>query len=235
VWRLRKTKQESLLLSLDSGTLPLSSNPAASTPSNPQARTNSGERENAPRKRHRWSKKEKTRIDEHLDYAYGRKCFKEGPDCSGPLEHHHLDGNVENDHLQNLRWACRYHNRSLNKPAIRNVETGEKERMGDEVGGESSMEMKVNVDLRPRFEAWVGIMILKKKLTSREAIFAGAQYLREKWGHGSAVTTRRWLQELTSSTGPLQLKDDEQVGQFLQFKKDTPIKLAEWQRLAEWK
>jgi hypothetical protein len=44
-------------------------------------------------------------------------------------------------------------------------------------------------------------------LTVKEAIYGGSMFLKRTWGHGSADTTREWLNELCSKEGEFEVFD----------------------------
>jgi len=91
------------------------------------------DRDKTVRERKRLSKKEVMRIHEHLDLTYGHVCFKSGPDCKGPLEKHHFDLDVNNNALNNFRWACTRHNRQLNRVPKHSVRLSVRESQSDGV------------------------------------------------------------------------------------------------------
>lgn len=71
-----------------------------------------------------------------------------------------------------------------------------------------SLEIQINEELFPRFRAWVlGRLIKDGRLSVKEAIYGGSMFLKRTWGHGSADTTREWLNELCSDEGEFEIFD----------------------------
>lgn len=72
------------------------------------------------------------------------------------------------------------------------------------------MEIQIQEELFPRFRAWVlGRLIKDGRLTVKEAIYGGSMFLKRTWGHGSADTTREWLNELCSDEGEFEIFDSK--------------------------
>jgi len=70
------------------------------------------------------------------------------------------------------------------------------------------MEIQIQEELFPRYRAWIlGRLIRDGHLTVKEAIYGGSMFLKKTWAHGSADTTREWLNELTSEEGEFQVFD----------------------------
>lgn len=60
-----------------------------------------------------------------------------------------------------------------------------------------SLEIRIQEELFPRYRAWIIECLLKYgHLTVKDAIFGGSMFLKKNFGHGSADTTREWLNEL---------------------------------------
>ena len=71
-----------------------------------------------------------------------------------------------------------------------------------------SLEIQIQEELFPRYRAWMLEYLIKHgHLTVKDAIYAGSMFLKRTWGHGSADTTREWLNELTSSEGEFEIWD----------------------------
>jgi hypothetical protein len=70
-----------------------------------------------------------------------------------------------------------------------------------------SLEIQIQEELFPRFRAWVLTCLLRGPLTVKEAIYGGSMFLKRTWGHGSADTTREWLNELCSKEGEFEVFD----------------------------
>lgn len=51
-------------------------------------------------------------------------------------------------------------------------------------------------------------------------------YLKKQWGHGSADTTREWLNELSSSEGDFETYDDKVLGPCVRVKESALARLA---------
>lgn len=186
-------------------------------------------------------------LAEHLDDKRGHKCAMCGRECPIPyfpfgqgciLEQDHIDGDISHNELSNFRWLCKPCNiaqRNRTRPPAHSARQGEKAGMSEagELAGESSEEMRVNVEWRPRFQAWVADRILhsgsRGPLTVKEAIRSGAQHIRNRSGnvHGSMVTTRRWLQEMTSKDeGVFEVYELKEVGPCVRFRWDSELEGA---------
>ena len=70
-----------------------------------------------------------------------------------------------------------------------------------------SLEIQIQEQLFPRYRAWILTCLLKGSLTVKEAIYGGSMFLKRTWGHGSADTTREWLNELCSKEGEFETFD----------------------------
>ena len=71
-----------------------------------------------------------------------------------------------------------------------------REKEGDQL---RSLEIRIQEELFPRFRAWILEMLIKHDhLTVKDAIFGGSMWLKRNFGHGSADTTREWLNELAN-------------------------------------
>lgn len=93
---------------------------------------------------------------------------------------------------------------------------GEREFPGD---ADSSLEVQINVELFPRFQAWVWEEIIQRPpVKVKHAIHAGAMYLRRSFGHGSSTTTRKWLNDLTSEEGPFEVWESKEFGRCVRFR-----------------
>lgn len=70
-----------------------------------------------------------------------------------------------------------------------------------------SIEIQIQEELFPRYRAWLLEGLLKGPVTVKEAIYGGSMFLKRTWGHGSADTTREWLNELCSKEGEFEVFD----------------------------
>jgi len=71
-----------------------------------------------------------------------------------------------------------------------------------------SLEIQIQEELFPRFRAWILTQLIQYgHLTVKEAIYGGSMFLKRIWGHGSADTTREWLNELCSKEGEFEVFD----------------------------
>jgi hypothetical protein len=71
-----------------------------------------------------------------------------------------------------------------------------------------SLEIQIQEELFPRFRAWILTQLIQYgHLTVKEAIYGGSMFLKRTWGHGSADTTREWLNELCSKEGEFEVFD----------------------------
>lgn len=153
------------------------------------------------------------------------------------MEIDHINGKKNDNRIGNYRWLCKPCNtRERNKQVLglRNLvedrakEVGEREKA---VESQSSLEIEINVELFPRYQAWIGEQILERApLKVREAIHGGAMYLRKTYGHGSATTTRKWLNDLTSMEGPFEIWDSKEHGRCVRFRIGSEALLADWQK-----
>lgn len=85
---------------------------------------------------------------------------------------------------------------------LRSYQTREREKVE-----RRSLEIQIQEELFPRFRAWVLEQLLQGPLTVKEAIYGGSMFLKRTWGHGSADTTREWLNELCSKEGEFEVFD----------------------------
>lgn len=61
-----------------------------------------------------------------------------------------------------------------------------------------SVEIQIQEELFPRFRAWCHEQVLRRYPgpTAKDLIYGGSMFLKKEYGHGSADTTREWLNEL---------------------------------------
>ena len=58
-------------------------------------------------------------------------------------------------------------------------------------------------------------------------------FLKSKWGHGSADTTREWLNELSSSEGDFEVYDDKNLGPCVRVK-ESALRRLEKENLSDF-
>jgi hypothetical protein len=85
---------------------------------------------------------------------------------------------------------------------LRSYQTTEREKLEPR-----SIEIQIQEELFPRYRAWILERLLKGRLKVHEAIYGGSMFLKRTWGHGSADTTREWLNELCSEEGEFEVFD----------------------------
>jgi hypothetical protein len=86
---------------------------------------------------------------------------------------------------------------------LRSYQTREREKVEHR-----SIEIQIQEELFPRFRAWILTRLIQDgHLTVKEAIYGGSMYLKRIWHHGSADTTREWLNELCSNEGEFEVFD----------------------------
>src|SRR5207247_2500554 len=61
-------------------------------------------------RRKRLSKEQRRLIMEHLDTKGPRRCYVD--QCAGKPTLDHIDGNRNNQHIENFRWACSRHQKA---------------------------------------------------------------------------------------------------------------------------
>lgn len=155
------------------------------------------------------------------------------------IDLHHIDGNRFNNARSNLILMCKechikitLMNKQYNQKSIIADSRGMRERKyinkdmvadADLDEDKSSAEIKINVDMRPLWEAFVYEQLsIQKVMLARELINSGARYLREITGHGSSVTTNRYLKEDCSDQGYL-ISERSPSGKVIIRLKDEPF------------
>ncbi len=124
----------------------------------------------------------------------------------------HKDGDKLNHRLKNLRLACQPCNSHWQKFQWKRKQAAtyshlrKKERkvgvLSETQKEKSSSEIKINIDNYPIFCRWLKDSIeVSHKISVKEAISAGAKYMRKKTGHGSPQSARNYLDMETSSEG----------------------------------
>jgi len=121
------------------------------------------------------------------------KRFCKADGCTNPLDTRNVSG---------LCYAHYGRGQGSRISILRSYESREREKV--EV---RSIEIQIQEELFPRFRAWVLTCLLKGPLTVKEAIYGGSMFLKKTWGHGSADTTREWLNELCSREGEFEVFD----------------------------
>jgi hypothetical protein len=153
------------------------------------------------------------------------------------LELHHIDGNIKNNVQWNLAYAHKVCHSSLTRLNGQYVqgngsrgrsEMNVREResvdshaclSAGEVSSESE-EVRLNKKMRPLWYAWLYEKVEREiAVTTKSAVFDGAKYLREMTGHGSAVTTRRYLGEETNELGAFYLDMAEDGSQIVKLRR----------------
>jgi hypothetical protein len=68
------------------------------------------------------------------------------------------------------------------------------------------------------WNAWVKARVIRDGYCLlQDAIYEAARELKQKWGYGSSVTTRRYVKEASSSGGDLVKLWNENLGYLLKF------------------
>ncbi|MFC2022900.1 HNH endonuclease [Chloroflexota bacterium] len=176
------------------------------------------------------------------DWAYRYLTIRDGEHCiicrSRPpkarLEIDHIDGNITNNDPENLCLLCKKHNcqmrgkkpsehkRIIHRYSLHNVREREnspampatrftKEILDYQSG---SVEMQANTMFELRYREWIINQVAKlHEVLKEDGIDAGAEFVG-----CSPVTTRRYLQKLTSSNGPFYETKDAFGRVVLKFK-----------------
>ena len=160
------------------------------------------------------------------NWAYRFLCLRDGEHCiickvrprpNTMLEIHHIDGDITNTNPENLCLLCKRHNCGM-----RNMKPAEQKRIickyslqnerEREIGlaipatqftketidyQSGSTEMQANSLFETKYRKWIiDNVIIKGEFLKEDAINSGAEEVG-----CSPITTRRYLQKLTSSSG----------------------------------
>jgi hypothetical protein len=170
----------------------------------------SSEREIRSRRKH-ISKAQRRLIWEYLDEKYGlpRHCYAAG--CARTdVQQDHKDGNRNNTVLQNMQPSCPIHQK-VRTVARKKEREWERTRVSD-----SGVGMSVNADSRPgdsyEVRTHVGVEPAFRSWVIGKLVFNGGGPLPWEWFvlNGAEifkvmpVTTDRYLEKMTSESGPLE-------------------------------
>jgi HNH endonuclease len=145
------------------------------------------------------------------------------------LQIHHKNRNTADNRLENLALACpscnskeywKWLKAHLAKPETSESES-ERERASFSVAGtDASGELTLAPTLWEWWLAWMKTRILRDGYVSvHDAIYSVARELKEKYGYGSSVTTRRYLKEAASDprNGDFERKRHATLGYIVVF------------------
>jgi hypothetical protein len=146
----------------------------------------------------------------------GEQCAECGqlPTTQNALDIDHADGDPQNNHPDNLRLLCRACNTTLGNKARPSSAKRERERkegkpatriIKEDAGyRQGSPEMKANLLYEVSFRRWIMSKVCSQGgYSKQEAINEGAELIG-----CSPLTTRRYLEKLTSNAGTLREEQD---------------------------
>lgn len=177
------------------------------------------------------------------NWAYLYIAIRDGEQCiicrtkppNTKLEIDHIDGDITNNNPDNLCLLCKKHNcemrgkkpsehkRIIHRYSLQNAKERENDlampatqfvkEVLDYQGG--SVEMQANTMFETRYREWImNKVTTMNEYLKEEAINAGAELVG-----CSPLTTRRYLQKLSSSSGPLYETNDAFGRVVLRFKR----------------
>ncbi len=168
-------------------------------------------------------------LREVLWQKQSHRCFYQFPGCTGTNDAiAHKDHNPDNWDPDNIAASCKHCNGVLSNKGRRKSGVAisivrERNSPGGLETNPSTMAIAINQLLFPRYKDWLAREIFKitdTPVTVKNAIHGGAMYLRNKWGYGSSTTTRKYLDDLTSTEGIFQIVPDKVCGPIVIFKPD---------------
>lgn len=147
----------------------------------------------------------------YLVWRDGNRCAIHSPLCimganafevPSSADFDHIDGNRLHHRLRNLRLACNPCNSKEErahllqwKRASSTLPPDVREKPGLTAVEITTDTIRINVDVFPVYQRWLGE---NAPTTVKQAIHEPVLYLREKTGHGSSESNRRYLNDLTT-------------------------------------
>lgn len=144
----------------------------------------------------------------YLVWRDGNRCYFRSPVCvmgDAPFrrpesaDFDHEDGDRLNHRPRNLRLACNPCNSYMErqrhlqwKRPHRTLPPAVREKPAVEITSDT---VAINIDVFPVYQKWLGDNC---PMSVKEAIHGSVLYLREKTGHGSSESNRRYLNDLTT-------------------------------------
>ena len=159
-------------------------------------------RERERERRKRLSQKQRWLITEHLDSKGPRRCYVD--QCADKPTLDHIDGNRNNQRLENFRWACARHQKVSATVATKLVRV--RVPIGDAVDPQDNL-----VQVHERYQAALTNWLMKKLGPEGPHKYLPTRVIEQEASydcHISSVTIHRYIVnpgEFTASNAPFRL------------------------------
>lgn len=152
-------------------------------------------------RRKRLSSEQRRLIAEHLNTRGPRRCYVD--QCGGQPTLDHIDGNRNNQHIENFRWACARHQKV---PTVASKLVSARVSVGGAVDPQDNL-----VQVHERYQTALTNWLMKKLGPEGPHKYLPIRMIEQEASYDcqiSSVTIHRYLVnpgELTASNGPFRL------------------------------